>query len=337
MPYTDVSKRSRCTHRAATFGLVVLTALVGLGCESVALAQSFPNRSMRMIVPYGPGTGADFVARQVSRKVSELMGQQIVVDNRPGAGAIVGTDIVTKATPDGYTLLLGATQTAINPTLYTRLPYNTLADLIPVARVSSQPLVLAISATLPATSVAELIAVAKKTPGQPNFTSTGSGTINHLVGAFFNYQAQIRMTHIAYTNVAQMIGDLVRGEIGVVFYPYVSMRGQIEAGQLRALALTSAERSALLPKIPTMTELGYPDFVLPAWQGIFAPAHTPKRVVEAVYGATAKALTDPAVVKSITNAGTDVKLESPEEFAKFFRSQINLYAKIVPISGAKAD
>lgn len=333
----DVPKSSRCSHRAASCAMVMLTSLVWLGCESVALAQSFPNRSMRLIVPYGPGTGADFVARQISRKMSELMGQQIVVDNRPGASAIVGTDIVTKATPDGYTLLLGATQTAINPTLHSRLPYNTLADLIPVARVSSQPLVLAVSATLPATSVAELIAYAKKTPGQPNFTSTGSGTINHLVGAFFNYQAHISMTHIAYTNVAQMIGDLVRGEIGVVFYPYVSMRGQVEAGQLRALALTSAERSALLPKIPTMTELGYPDFVLPAWQGIFAPAHTPKQIVKAVYGATATTLTDLAVVKSITNAGTDVKLESPDEFSRFFRSQINLYAKIVPISGAKAD
>jgi tripartite-type tricarboxylate transporter receptor subunit TctC len=337
MPYTDFPKSSRCEHRTATYGLVVLTALVGFGCESIALAQSFPTKSMRLIVPYGPGTGADFVARQVTRRISELLGQQMVVDNRPGAGAIVGSDIVAKAAPDGYTLLFGATQTAINPSLYKRLPYNTLADFIPVARASSQPLVLTISTTLPATSVAELIAYAKKTPGQPNFTSTGSGTINHLVGAFFNFQAQIRMTHIAYTNVAQMITDLVRGEIGVVFYPYVAVRGQVEAGQLRALALTSAERSALLPKIPTMIELGYPEFALPAWQGIFAPANTPRQVVKAIYDATAKTLTDPAVVKSITNAGTDVKLESPEEFTKFFRSQINLYAKIVPISGAKAD
>ena len=337
MPYTDVPKRSRCGHRAATHAIVALTALAWLCCESLALAQSFPARPMRLVVPYGPGTGADFVGRQVARGMSDVLGQQVVVDNRPGGSAIIGSEIVAKAAPDGHTLLLGATQTAINPSLYKKMPYDTLADFIPVARASSQPLVLTISTTLPATSVAELIAYAKKTPGQPNFTSTGSGTINHLVGAFFNFQAQIRMTHIAYTNVAQMITDMVRGEIGVVFYPYVAVRGQVEAGQLRALALTSAERSALLPKIPTMIELGYPEFALPAWQGIFAPANTPRQVVEAIYGATAKTLTDPAVVKSITNAGTDVKLESPEEFTKFFRSQINLYAKIVPISGAKAD
>lgn len=337
MPYTDVPKRSRGGHRAATHAIVALTALAWLCCESLALAQSFPARPMRLVVPYGPGTGADFVGRQVARGMSDVLGQQVVVDNRPGGSAIIGSEIVAKAAPDGHTLLLGATQTAINPSLYKKMPYDTLADFIPVARASSQPLVLTISTTLPATSVAELIAYAKKTPGQPNFTSTGSGTINHLVGAFFNFQAQIRMTHIAYTNVAQMITDMVRGEIGVVFYPYVAVRGQVEAGQLRALALTSAERSALLPKIPTMIELGYPEFALPAWQGIFAPANTPRQVVEAIYGATAKTLTDPAVVKSITNAGTDVKLESPEEFTKFFRSQINLYAKIVPISGAKAD
>ena len=337
MPYTDVPKRSRGGHRAATHAIVALMALAWLCCESLALAQSFPARPMRLVVPYGPGTGADFVGRQVARGMSDVLGQQVVVDNRPGGSAIIGSEIVAKAAPDGHTLLLGATQTAINPSLYKKMPYDTLADFIPVARASSQPLVLTISTTLPATSVAELIAYAKKTPGQPNFTSTGSGTINHLVGAFFNFQAQIRMTHIAYTNVAQMITDMVRGEIGVVFYPYVAVRGQVEAGQLRALALTSAERSALLPKIPTMIELGYPEFALPAWQGIFAPANTPRQVVEAIYDATAKTLTDPAVVKSITNAGTDVKLESPEEFTKFFRSQINLYAKIVPISGAKAD
>lgn len=336
MPYTDVPERSRYAHRAATYALVVLTAPLWL-CESVALAQSFPTKPIRLVVPYGPGTGADFVGRQITRGMSELFGQQIVVDNRPGGGAIIGSEIVAKAAPDGHTLLLGATQTAINPSLYKKMPYDTLNDFIPVARVSSQPLVLTISALLPATSVPELIALAKKTPGKPNFTSTGSGTINHLVGAFFNHQAQISMTHIAYTNVAQMILDMVRGEIGVVFYPYVTVRGHVESGQLKPLAVTSAERSALLPKVPTMVEAGFPQFVLPAFQGIFAPAKTPRRVVDALYGATAKTLADPAVVKAITTAGTDVKLESPEEFTKFFRSQIDLYAKIVPMSGAKAD
>lgn len=317
--------------------MVALAALGWLCFESLALAQSFPVRPIRLIVPYGPGTGADFVGRQVARGMSEVLGQQVVVDNRPGGSAIIGSEIVAKAAPDGHTLLLGATQTAINPSLYKKMPYDTLTDFIPVARVSSQPLVLTISAAVPYKSVPELIAYAKKTPGRPNFTSTGSGTLNHLVGAFFNYQAQIRMTHIAYTNVSQMIIDMVRGEIGVVFYPYVGLRGHIEAGQLKPLAVTSAERSALLPKVPTMVELGYAEFVLPAWQGIFAPAKTRKQVVEAIYGATAKTLADPAVVKAITTAGTDVKLEAPDEFTKFFRSQIDLYAKIVPMSGAKAD
>jgi putative tricarboxylic transport membrane protein len=337
MRYADVPRLLSVYHRAAFCASPAVTALLWLGCISVAAAQNFPSRSMRMIVPYGPGTGADFVARQLTRKMPELLGQQVVIDNRPGAGAILGTDLVSKAPPDGYTMLLGATQTAINPTLYTKLPYNTLTDLVPVARVSNQPLLLVTSATLSAASVPDLIAYAKGKPGQPNFTSTGSGTINHLVGAFFNYQAHVSMTHIAYTNVAQMIADLVRGEIGVVFYPYVALRGQIDSGQLKVLAITGAERSPLLPKVPTMVELGYPEFVLPAWQGIFVPAHTPRQVIDTIYVATANALKDPVIVNAITGSGTDVKLESPEEFAKFFRGQINLYSKIVSISGAKAD
>lgn len=337
MPCTSVPSPLSPHRLVARTTLAVAATLLSLGLMSNAAAQSFPNRPIRVVVPYGPGTGADFVARQVTRKMSEILGQEIAVENRPGAGAIIGTNIVAKAAPDGYTLLLGATQTAINPTLYSKLPYNTLNDLAPVARISSQPLMLVISSTIPAKTIPELIAYAKSKPGQPNYSSTGSGTINHLVGSFFNYLAGVSMTHIAYTSAPQMVVDLMRGEVGAVFYPYVGLKNQIDSGQLRMLATTSAERLQLYPQIPTMVELGYADFVLPAWQGIFAPAQTPKPVIDILYNAIAKSLADPAVISSFTGSGNDVKLETPEEFARFLGGQIELYSKIVKISGTKAD
>jgi tripartite-type tricarboxylate transporter receptor subunit TctC len=318
--------------RAGSIALAAI-AMVGIVAAPASAADDYPNKPIKLIVPYGAGTGADIMARQIEPGIRQQLKQPVIIENRPGAGAVLATEAVAAAAPDGYTLLFGATQTAINPHVY-NLRFDTLKDLIPVVRVSNAPLILAVSKQLPVTSVAELVAYGKKNPGKLNYTSAGMGSSPHLAGAYFAALNGIQAVHVPSNNIPQAITDLIRGEIHFIFYPYVGIKGQIEAGDLRVLASTNATRTKFLKDAPTMVELGYKDFVLPAWQGIFVPKGTPKEIVDRIYRSVADSLgPDAKLAENLEKTGTEVKIESPSEFSAFVRRQLDVYAEIVKSAG----
>jgi tripartite-type tricarboxylate transporter receptor subunit TctC len=268
-------------------------------------------------------------------KLSEFLGQNIVIENRPGSSAITGTDAVAKATPDGYTLLFGVTQHAINPTLQPSLPYDTLKDFTPVARVTSQPLYMGVNTALPGNSVAEVIAHIKAHPGKYNYASTGLGTSIHLAGAYFAWQAGLQLAHIPYTNASQTIVDLGRGEFQVLFYTHQPLVPQLQAGRVKILGSTGAKRSAWAMDVPTMEEAGMPGFVMPAWHGVFAPAKTPPEIIAVLEAALAKVADDQDYRKKIEPTGTDIYYASSNAFGDFIRSEIDRFGAILKQSGTK--
>jgi tripartite-type tricarboxylate transporter receptor subunit TctC len=320
------------TSRARNIVLGAI-AVVGILLAPAFAADDYPNKPIKMVVPYGAGTGADIMARQILPGMNQQLKQPVIVENRPGAGAVLGTEAVATAAPDGYTLLFGATQTSINPHVF-NLRFDTMKDLIPVVRVSNAPLILAVSKNLGVNSVEELVAYAKKNPGKINYTSAGNGSSPHLAGAYFAKMSGIDALHVPTNNIPQALADLIRGEIHFIFYPYVGIKGQIEAGELRALASTNASRTKFLKDAPTMVELGYKDFVLPAWQGIFVPKGTPNEIVDKVYRSVADSLgPDAKLAALLEETGTEVKIESPREFAAFVRKQLDVYGDIVKSAG----
>jgi tripartite-type tricarboxylate transporter receptor subunit TctC len=294
-----------------------------------ALSEVYPSRSIRLIVPYSAGSGADITARQTMAKLSESLDQNIIIENRPGTSAIVGTDAVAKAAPDGYTLLFGVTQHAINPTLQPKLPYDTLNDFLPVARVTSQPLYMGVNVGIPGNSVTDAIAHIKANPGRYNYASTGIGTSIHLAGAYFASHAGLAMSHVPYTNASQCIVDLGRGEVQVLFYTYSPLLAQLQAGHIKILGSTGATRSAWALDVPTMEEAGMPGFVMPAWHGVFAPANTPRDVVSVLEKALAKVANDASYRKLIEPTGTDVYYAPSQEFGVFLREEIQRFAAIL--------
>ncbi|MDO8278890.1 MAG: tripartite tricarboxylate transporter substrate binding protein [Burkholderiaceae bacterium] len=325
---------SRTSIRLALTAGLALVLTLG---HSLLRAQAYPSQPIRLIVPYAAGTNADGLARQLAPRVSAILGQQLIVDNRPGAGAIIGTEMVVRAAPDGYTLLFGATQTAINISLYKKLPYDTLRDLAPVVRISNQPQAVVINAALPPKSIPELVEYAKKNPGKLNYANTGVGNSGHLANVYFAHLAGIDMKHVSYNNFGKLLTDMLRGDIHMLIYPLPGVSAQIDAGKLRPLATTGEKRVSFMAQLPTMVELGYKDLVLPAWQGIFAPARTPPAVMDTIYRAFAQVLNDPQVQSKMLESGTEVALENPVEFGKFIRSQAAIYEKMVKISGATAE
>ena len=307
-------------------------------CAAIASAQTFPERAIRLVVPQGAATATDIFARQLSPRLAELLGQPVVVDNRPGGGGIIGTEIVAKAAPDGYTLTLGGGQThAINKSLYSKLPYDPIANFTPVARLGAQAMILVTNAALPVKTLAEFIAYATARKGKLNFASTGSGTSAHLTGELLNAETGLKIAHVPYKSGAQALTDLVSGEVSMMFYPYIALQSQIQAGKLTVLATAGPQRSAYLPQTPTMVESGFPGFVISAWFAIYAPAGTPRPVVDTLYTAFERTLTDPEIVRKLAATGTDVYLAAPDELGRFTRSEIERFRKLVELSGAKAD
>jgi tripartite-type tricarboxylate transporter receptor subunit TctC len=300
-----------------------------------ARSETYPNRPIRVVVPYSAGSGADITARQTMAKLSELLGQNIIIENRPGTSAIVGTDAVAKASPDGYTLLFGVTQHAINPTLQPKLPYDTLKDFVPVARVTDQPLYMAVNTAVPGKNVAEVIEHIKAAPGKYNYASTGVGTSIHLAGAYFAWQAGLQMSHIPYTNASQTLVDLGRNDVQVLFYTYQPLTPQLQAGRIKILGSTGAVRSAWAPDIPTMEEAGMPGFVMPAWHGVLAPAKTPKEIVDVLEKALAKVAQDPDYKKAIEPTGTDIYYAPSKEFGAFIESEIKRFGEVLNRAGTK--
>jgi tripartite-type tricarboxylate transporter receptor subunit TctC len=317
-----------------TRGALVCVCTLWLGAAS---AQSFPSRPIRLIVPVPPGGGADFVARGYAARLSESLGQQVVVDNRGGAAGIIAMDAVAKAAPDGYTLVQTNISTvSINPFIYPKLPYDAMRDFAPVSITTLNPLVLVVHPSLPVKTVKELIAYAKSKPGEVSYASLGSGSIQHLAGHVFSKDAGIQTVHVPYKGAAPATVDLLARQVHMAFSGVGTVAGHVTAGRLRAIAVTG-KRVDVFPNVPTLQEAGGPDVRMWLWNGILAPARTPAPVIARLNADIVKAARSPELIAMMATQGTSPTSNTPEEFARFIREEQARFARIVKDSGARAD
>jgi len=315
-------------------------ALAAIGGAAIANAQTpaYPSRPIRLVVPFPAGGTTDILARSVAQKLTEAWGQPVVVDNRPGAAGNIGAELVAKAPPDGYTLLMGTVGThAINASLYAKMPYDHVKDFVPVILVAGVPNVLVVNPAVPAHSVSELIAYGKANPGKLNFASSGSGTSIHLSGELFKVSTGVQMTHIPYKGSAPALQDLIGGQVQLMFDNLPSALPQIKGGKLRALAVTSTTRAAVLPDVPTVAESGLPGFEASSWFGILAPAGTPPAIVTKINGEVAKWVASAEAKEKLLSQGANAAGGTPEDFARHIQAETAKWAKVVKESGAKVD
>jgi tripartite-type tricarboxylate transporter receptor subunit TctC len=315
-------------------GLAGLAMVAAIG--GGASAQTYPSKTITLVVPFPAGSTTDLVGRIMATKLAENIGQQVIVENRGGAGGAIGTEGVARAAPDGYTLLMGTIGThAINVSVYPKLSYDPVADFTPIIQFGTAPNVLVVNPSLPVKSVKELIAYAKANPGKLNYGSSGNGTSNHLSGALFSAREGLETTHVPYRGGAQAITDLLRGEISFMFYHYLPLLAHIQEGKLRAIAVTSKDRISALPDAPTMSQAGISDFEVSAWFGVYAPAKTPAAIVQRLNAEIARIIGSPAAKESLVGQGIDPVHGTPEDLAALMKSEIARWAKAVEISGAR--
>lgn len=301
-----------------------------------AVAQDYPTRPIKLLVPFTPGGGTDILARTIAGKMSENMGQQIVVENRPGGNTLVASELVVQAAPDGYTLILQTNNFAANPTLYkNKITFDTLKDFDPVALVAGNPHVLVVNPSVPARTLEEFIALAKSKPGTLTFASAGSGTVNHLSGELLEMLTGIDMVHVPYRGSGSVMPDLLGGQVNALFAAMPTVTAHIKAKRLYPIAVTTPKRFRGLPDVPTIAESGYPDYDFSSWFGILAPAGTPKPVISRLNAEVAKALKDPAVQDRLHDY--EIFGSTSEAFAEFIKVQIERTAKIIKASGATID
>jgi tripartite-type tricarboxylate transporter receptor subunit TctC len=318
------------------FGAVAAFSIL-LASAGHSLAQGWPNRPIRMVVPYTPGGYTDLMARLVGQKISEALGQPIVFENKPGANAIIGTDVVAKAAPDGYTFGTVIAAHAVNATLNPKLPYDTLKDFTYVSLMSVAPLIMIAHPSLPANNVKELVALAKSKPGQLNFASSGVGAAAHLTMEMFKSRMGIEMQHIPYKGTAGALQDTVGGQINVMFDIVGPLMPQVRSGNAKAIVVTAKERIPAAPDVPTMAEQGVPDFVSGTWAGIIAPAGTPKEIVDRVAAEARKALADPAMKAKLAEQGIVAVGDGPDEFRVFVTDEIARWSKVITDAGIKME
>jgi len=300
--------------------------------------KTFPDRPIRLVVPYGPGTATDIFARQLTAVAQRTLGQPFVIENRPGAGGMTGTDVVAKSPPDGYTLVMGTSQThAISPILFSRSPYDPLRDFTPIAGLAAVPHVLVATPQLQVNTVAEFVALAKSQPGKHTFASTGNGTPAHLVGEIFKREAGIDITHVPYSGGAQALTDVMAGTCSIIFYPYQAVKPHVDAAKLRALGTANPTRPAWLQNLPTMQEQGYPKSVMTATFQVYGPANMPDDRVARLSDALRQALATPEIVASLSAVGTDIQSQSAAELKAFTVAEYERYKALVTLSGAKID
>lgn len=314
--------------------------LLSLVCATAALAQGerYPDKPVRLVVPFPPGGAVEYLARVMSQQLGERWGQPVIVDNRPGANGNIAAEVVAKSAPDGHTLLLGTNGThATNAALYASLPYDPVADFAPIGLLTSLPHVLVVSPTLNVSSVAELIALAKQKPGELKFGSAGNAGSLHLSGELFKSLAGVDLVHVPYKGGGPAVVDLLASRIDVIFAVIPIAIGHIRAGRLKALAVSSRTRFELLPDVPTFAEAGLKGYESTAWVGLLAPARTPRARIDRILADTRAVLADPAVRAQLTNQGFLVNDGSPEDFAAFIRSEMTKWGNLVKQSGAKID
>jgi tripartite-type tricarboxylate transporter receptor subunit TctC len=315
---------------------ILLASFILAFSSAVAAQSDYPNRPVRLIVTVPPGGAADFIARLVGGKISESLGQPVLVENRGGAGGTIAADAVAKAAPDGYTLLQNSITThGVGPHLYAKLPYDPVKDFAPVSGLAVLPLIMAINADLPFKNINELIAQSKTTP--LNFASSGNGGAPHMAAELFKSVTGAPLTHVPYKGSGPAVADLVGGRVQIMFDAAPSLIAHIRSGRLRVLGAASAERNRLLPEVPTFGELGYPKVAVSLWYGLLAPAGTPKPVVEKLNREAARALTSPDVRDKLQAQGAEPMPGTPEAFASFMQEEMAKWAPVVKQAGVKLD
>ncbi len=304
---------------------------------ATASAQSFPTKPLKIIVPFPAGGTVDFFARVISTKLSEALGQSVLVENRAGAGGNIAAEAVAKAAPDGYTLLMGSEIIAINTSLYSKIGYDPVKDLAPITLVGTVPNILIVHPGLPVNSVNDLIALAKKTPGKISFASTGQGTSTHLSSELFKLMANIDMLHIPYKGGPPAIADLISGQVNMMFINMPTGITHVRSGKAKIIAVSSIKRVSQLPDVPTVDQAGVKGFETSAWSGLYAPAGTPADIINRLNAEVVKILKQPSVREQLMAQGAEPVGDTPEEFSRFTLAEISKWAKIIKISGAKVD
>jgi len=318
--------------------LSIAAALVLVALNGGAGAAEYPARPIRMVVPYAPGGASDFFARIMAERFTAAWGQQVIVDNRAGAGGNIGSDIVAKANPDGYTMLLGTSgSNAVNPSLYAKLPYDAKRDLALIAMVASTANILVVRTQHPAKSVQDIIRMAKANPGKVTYGSSGVGSVLHLSGELLNTVVGIKMVHVPYKGTGPSMIDLLAGSIDTVFSNLPPAVPFVNEGRMRGLAITTAARSPVLPNVPTMIESGVPNYDVASWFGVMVPAKTPAAIVEKVNREVQRILKTPKTQEQLKSQGADPMFKSAREANAFFHEEIAKWAKVIKASGAKAD
>jgi len=304
-------------------------------CTAGALAQSYPTRAIKLVVPSSPGGGTDIVARILGQKLSEQLGQQFVVENRAGAGTVIGNDAVAKSAPDGYTLLMGLSTLAINPSMYAKLPYDAMRDFAPISQSVSACNILVLHPSVPAKTVVELIALARAKPGSLTFGSAGMGTNPHLSGELFKSLARIDMVHVPFKGSGQSIISQLAGEIAANFPSVPTAMPYVKVGRLRGIGVTTLKRVEVLPDVPSIAEAGLPGYEATQWFGLLAPAGTPRPIIDRLYQESSRALRSAEMKERMTAEGLEVVGSTPEEFASYIRSETEKWTQVIKAAGIK--
>jgi len=307
----------------------LVAVLVALPVQPAVAADAYPQKPIRLVVPFSPGGGTDLLARAVSDRLTEVLGVSVIIDNRAGAGSTIGTAMVARAAPDGYTYLFTSASYTFAPNFYRDLPYDPIKDFKPITMFGSLPNVLVVHPSLPVKSLKELLALARKRPGEIHYGSAGRGSNVHLTTELFLYMAKIKMTQVPYKGMGPAQIGLISGEVQVLLPAFQSIYPFVKSGQVRALALTTKQRSPLLPDLPTIDESGVPGYDKSAWFGLFAPAAVPDPVVSRMYQAVAKVLKDPEIVKRLAAEGAVARGQPPAEFDAFVRAELASWAKLI--------
>jgi tripartite-type tricarboxylate transporter receptor subunit TctC len=316
---------------------VLATTLLAATAAS-AFAADYPTKPIRLVVPFAAAGTTDFLARAIAQKLGHNLGTTVIVDNRPGAGGNIGSDIVAKSDPDGYTLLLGTVGThAINASLYKKMPYDTVKDFAPITLVASVPNIVVVNPSVPVKSIKELLALAKSKPGQLSFASSGNGSSIHLSGELFKSMAGVDMLHVPYKGSGPAVADLVGGQVNLMFDNMPSSLPHVKSGRLRAIAVTSAKRSPAAPDLPTIAESGVPGYEAVAWFGVLAPAGTPPAIVKKLNAEIIKVLKSPDVAERLSSQGAEPVSNTPEQFSAYIKSEMAKWAKVIKASGAQVD
>ena len=327
--------RFMCTTR---FFIAVSCALTASNVASQNVSQTYPNRPVRWIVPFAPSGPTDLMSRAMAEKLSQRLGQQFVVDNRPGAGGNIGAEVVSKSAPDGYTLMIGHVGThAINATLYPKLAFDPVQDFTPITLIATLPLALVVHPSLAAKDVKELIAYAKAHPGKLNFASAGNGGPTHLTGELLKASAGIDIVHVPYKGNAAALLDLTAGRVQMMFSNLLTSMPHVRAGKLRAIAISSPQRTPQAPELPTVAESGVPGFSSVPWYGVLGPARMPRAIIDKLNSEIARSLAQPDIKERFVSQGIDMQASTPEQFGALIKTELVKWRKVVRDSGAKVD